>query len=76
VAHPAQEKPDDYVIATNETHSVREFLELAFDRQLDWQNTRTGQKVYRPAEWTADWDYSRPRNSWVGAKPDSPIWSN
>ena len=25
-----QEKPDDYVIATNEAHSVREFLELAF----------------------------------------------
>jgi len=25
-----QEKPDDYVIATGETHSVREFLELAF----------------------------------------------
>src|SRR5687768_8740018 len=25
-----QDKPDDYVIATNETHSVREFLELAF----------------------------------------------
>ncbi len=26
-----QEKPDDYVVATNETHSVREFLELAFE---------------------------------------------
>ena len=25
-----QEKPDDYVIATGETHTVREFLELAF----------------------------------------------
>ncbi len=25
-----QDQPDDYVIATNETHSVREFLELAF----------------------------------------------
>ena len=29
-----QEKPDDYVVATGETHSVREFLELAFS-QLD-----------------------------------------
>src|SRR6187455_1919444 len=30
--------PDDYVIATGETHSVREMLELAFDRvQLDWK---------------------------------------
>src|SRR5207245_2316282 len=25
-----QEKPDDYVVATGETHSVREFLEVAF----------------------------------------------
>lgn len=27
-----QEKPDDYVLATNETHSVREFIERAFGR--------------------------------------------
>src|ERR1700683_2648337 len=27
-----QERPDDYVIATGETHSVREFLDLVFDR--------------------------------------------
>lgn len=26
-----QDKPDDYVLATGETHSVREFIELAFD---------------------------------------------
>jgi GDPmannose 4,6-dehydratase len=33
-----QEKPDDYVIATGETHSVREFLEEAFGLVgLDWQ---------------------------------------
>jgi len=33
-----QEKPDDYVIATGETHSVREFLEVAFGYAgLDWQ---------------------------------------
>jgi len=32
-----QEKPDDYVIATGETHSVREFLQEAFSYQgLDW----------------------------------------
>src|SRR5881296_1878553 len=30
--------PDDYVIATGETHTVKEMLELAFDRlQLDWK---------------------------------------
>src|SRR5687767_598784 len=33
------ERPDDYVIATGETHSVREMLELAFDRlELNWEN--------------------------------------
>lgn len=34
-----QEKPDDYVLATGETHSVREFIELAFahiGRQITW----------------------------------------
>ena len=31
-------EPDDYVIATGETHSVREFLELAFEHAgLDWE---------------------------------------
>lgn len=33
-----QDKAEDYVIATGETHSVREFLELAFGRvHLDWR---------------------------------------
>ena len=33
-----QDKPDDYVIATNETHSIREFLDVAFGHAgLDWQ---------------------------------------
>src|SRR5580765_620398 len=33
-----QESADDYVIATNETHSVREFLEEAFNyAELDWK---------------------------------------
>ena len=32
-----QEEPDDYVIATGETHSVREFAEVAFDHAgFDW----------------------------------------
>ena len=29
-----QEKPEDYVISTNESHSVREFVEAAF-KQVD-----------------------------------------
>jgi len=35
-----QDQPDDYVLATGETHSVREFVELAFaeiGRRLEWQ---------------------------------------
>ncbi|MEL4306301.1 GDP-mannose 4,6-dehydratase [Methanococcoides sp. LMO-2] len=35
-----QDEPDDYVIATGETHSVREFVELAFrevDVEINWQ---------------------------------------
>src|ERR1700749_626342 len=33
-----QDTPDDYVIATNETHSIKEFLEVAFGyKGLDWQ---------------------------------------
>jgi len=35
-----QEKPDDYVLATGEKHSVREFVELAFaqiDRKISWK---------------------------------------
>ena len=43
-----QDKPDDYVLATGEQHSVREFVELAFaeiGRQISWQGsgeTETG----------------------------------
>lgn len=47
-----QETPDDYVIATGETHSVREFLEVAFDHvQLDWKKyVEIDPRYYRPAE--------------------------
>jgi len=47
-----QDKPDDYVIATNETHSVREFLEKAFAHVgLDWKkHVEIDPRYYRPAE--------------------------
>jgi GDPmannose 4,6-dehydratase len=47
-----QDRPDDYVVATGEMHSVREFLELAFDRvKLDWkQYVESDQRYCRPAE--------------------------
>jgi GDPmannose 4,6-dehydratase len=47
-----QDQPDDYVIATNETHSVREFLEVAFAHAgLDWQkHVEIDPNYFRPAE--------------------------
>jgi GDPmannose 4,6-dehydratase len=44
--------PEDYVIATGETHTVKEMLELAFDRlQLDWKkHVKIDEKYYRPTE--------------------------
>jgi GDPmannose 4,6-dehydratase len=47
-----QPEPDDYVIATNETHTVKEFLEAAFSRAgLDWTKHVEIDPVYfRPAE--------------------------
>jgi GDPmannose 4,6-dehydratase len=46
------DEPDDYVIATGEQHSVREFCELAFARvDLDWQNyVEIDPRYFRPAE--------------------------
>lgn len=47
-----QDQPDDYVIATGETHTVREFCELAFARVgLDYRKyVVEDQRFYRPAE--------------------------
>ncbi|HOY10567.1 MAG TPA: GDP-mannose 4,6-dehydratase [Candidatus Omnitrophota bacterium] len=47
-----QNKPEDYVIATGETHSVREFLEEAFSYQdLDWKKyVVIDKKYFRPTE--------------------------
>jgi GDPmannose 4,6-dehydratase len=46
------EVPDDYVVATGETHSVREFLDEAFGRlDLDWREcVETDPRYFRPAE--------------------------
>lgn len=47
-----QPEPDDYVISTGETHSVREFCELAFaEVQLDYRDfVKVDKELYRPAE--------------------------
>ncbi|HQV69575.1 MAG TPA: GDP-mannose 4,6-dehydratase [Thermoflexales bacterium] len=46
------DKPDDYVLATGETHSVRELCQVAFDRAgLNWEkHVVVDPKFYRPAE--------------------------
>jgi GDPmannose 4,6-dehydratase len=46
------EEPDDYVVATGETHSVREFLEEAFGHLgLDWEkHVEIDPRYFRPAE--------------------------
>ena len=47
-----QETPDDFVICTGETHSVREFCEVAFRHAgLDYENhVVVDERFYRPAE--------------------------
>jgi len=47
-----QAQPDDYVIATGKTHSIRDFLEETFSYlNLDWQKyVKIDSRYYRPAE--------------------------
>ena len=66
-----QEKPDDLVIATGETHSVREFLDEVFGQlDLDWKkHVQVDPRYFRPAE--VDLllgDSSKARNA-LGWKP-------
>ncbi len=47
-----QDKPEDYVVATGETHSVREFAELAFKEvgiEIRWKGTGVNEKGVNPA---------------------------
>jgi GDPmannose 4,6-dehydratase len=66
-----QEIPDDFVIATGESHSVQEFVELAFKEVgLNWEDyVKIDSKFFRPAE--VDFlvgDYSKARREF-GWKP-------
>jgi GDPmannose 4,6-dehydratase len=47
-----QDVPDDFVVATGETHSVRELCEIAFaEADLDYREfVKTDERYYRPAE--------------------------
>jgi GDPmannose 4,6-dehydratase len=63
-----QDEPDDYVIATGETHSVQEFAEEAFAYvALDWQDyLKVDEKLYRPAEvYLLKGDYSKGKHQFA-----------
>ncbi|NTW61857.1 GDP-mannose 4,6-dehydratase [Candidatus Saccharibacteria bacterium] len=47
-----QDEPDDYVVATNETHTIKEFLEVAFSHAgLKWEDyVEIDPRYFRPAE--------------------------
>jgi GDPmannose 4,6-dehydratase len=47
-----QDNPDDYVVATGETHTIREFLEVSFSQVgLDWEKyVEIDARYFRPAE--------------------------
>ena len=46
------EQPDDWVLSTGETHTVEEFVEIAFSAaNLEWSDyVKTDEKFYRPNE--------------------------
>jgi GDPmannose 4,6-dehydratase len=64
-----QDQPDDYVIATGETHSVREFMDVAFGHVgLDWKrHVEIDPRYYRPAEvdmLVGDFSKARQKLAW------------
>jgi len=65
-----QDEPDDFVIATGRSHTVREFVELAFARVgLDWEHhVEIDPRYFRPAEVDSlrgDPSKARERLGWV-----------
>lgn len=64
-----QERPDDYVLATNQSHSIRDFLEAAFGQVgLEWQAyVKFDPRLMRPAEagvLVGDYTKARQRLGW------------
>jgi GDPmannose 4,6-dehydratase len=63
------DEPDDYVLATGETHSVEEFLDEAFGHaDLDWREyVKIDERYFRPAEvdlLIGDYSRARDRLGW------------
>jgi GDPmannose 4,6-dehydratase len=67
-----QESPDDFVVATGETHSVRELCELAFSHVgLNWEDhVIVDERFFRPAEVDALVGDSSKARSTLGWKPE------
>jgi len=68
-----QKEPDDYVIATNEAHSIREFAEKAFKVvDLDWQEyVKVDERFLRPLDVNfLQGDYSKAKKK-LGWEPKS-----
>lgn len=69
-----QDTPDDYVVCTGETHSVREFCEIAFGNAgLDWEQfVKIDPEFYRPAEvdlLIGDAEKAKRQLGWVAKTP-------
>ena len=69
-----QDQPGDFVVSTDETHSVREFCELAFGRvDLDWQDhVVVDERFFRPAEvdlLVGDATHARQTLGWTPTTP-------
>lgn len=66
-----QDKPDNFVIASGENHTIREFVEIAFNRvDLNWQDyVEIDNSLMRPAEiYDLRGDYSKAKRV-LGWKP-------
>jgi GDPmannose 4,6-dehydratase len=70
-----QDQPDDYVVATGESITIRDFLDLSFERlELDWhKHVEIDPRYFRPAEVDhLEGDASRVRNL-LGWEPKTDI---
>ncbi len=66
-----QKHPDDFVLATNDTHTVKEFVKLAFETvDMDWEKfVKVDKKLFRLLDVnTLNGDYSKSRKK-LGWKP-------
>lgn len=66
-----QEKPDDYVIATGESHTVRDFVERVFSKlSLDWQDyVVIDPRYFRPSEVDFLWGDASKAKQQLGWEP-------